>query len=385
MRRIAFLSVAVLCTTTATAQPLRTQLDSLLSTPPPDLVVDPIAAAISADTLLTLFGIELSSAPVTSGTSGFIYELNPALGVPQRAGDGFGPFFTERTLRSGEGQLSLGVVMQEASFSTLSGQSLTRGDLPVTLTRAPGDTQALSGERLRLQLSARTLTLRTLYGITDRLDVGAAVPFVQVRIDGARVSTRQGVQTFELLRDGRTSGIGDVGLTARLRVLGARASGLAVGLDTRLPTGSANDLLGTGQLAARAQAIASLERRRLALSGNLGAGAGGASPELFASTAVTVAPTGRLTLVGEVLMRRLARLHPVAPVYAPHSTAPALESMRWVADTSSAVSLGYAVVGAKWNVSGPLLVGAHVLVRFTDAGLRARMTPTVTIDYDFTP
>ena len=369
------------------AQPLRDQVSTLLTSPPEPAIgqtTDPLAAGVSSDTLLRLFGVELSSAPVTSGTSGFVYELNPVLGVPQRASDGFGPFFTERTLRSGHGQFSLGVVMQGADYTTLGGQDLRRGDFPVTSARAPGSSTPVSVERLRLQVSTQTVTVRALYGVTDRLDVGAAIPYVQVRVEGTRLSTQNGVPVFELQRQGRASGIGDGSVTARLRVLGERATGLALGMDVRLPTGSAANLLGTGRLGARMQVIGSAERGRFGASGNAGVGVGGASDEVFANAALTVAATPRLTLVGEVLTRRLGDLHPVAQTYAPHSTLP-LESMRWTADESTGVALGYAVVGAKWNVTGPFLVSANLLMRLTEAGLRARFTPTLAIDYDFAP
>jgi len=41
------------------------------------------------------------------------------------------------------------------------------------------------------------------------------------------------------------------------------------------------------------------------------------------------------------------------------------------------------VTGAKWNVASTWLVNANVLIRVTDAGLRVRVTPAISIDYSF--
>ena len=39
--------------------------------------------------------------------------------------------------------------------------------------------------------------------------------------------------------------------------------------------------------------------------------------------------------------------------------------------------------GAKWNVARSWLVNTSLLIRVTDPGLRARLTPAVSIDYSF--
>ena len=39
--------------------------------------------------------------------------------------------------------------------------------------------------------------------------------------------------------------------------------------------------------------------------------------------------------------------------------------------------------GARWNVAGPWLLSANVLINVAGDGLRARLTPGVSLDYHF--
>src|SRR5688500_14603590 len=81
-------------------QPLTGRLTTLLTAQVPSstFVPDVPAAEATLDTVARLFSIELTSLPVASSSGGFVYRLNPSLGVVERATDGFGPFFTERAL-----------------------------------------------------------------------------------------------------------------------------------------------------------------------------------------------------------------------------------------------------------------------------------------------
>ncbi len=43
----------------------------------------------------------------------------------------------------------------------------------------------------------------------------------------------------------------------------------------------------------------------------------------------------------------------------------------------------FLVTGAKWNLVHSWPVNANLLIRLTDAGLRARVTPAISLDYAF--
>jgi hypothetical protein len=98
--------------------------------------------------------------------------------------------------------------------------------------------------------------------------------------------------------------------------------------------------------------------------------------------ATTFAASSRVTVVGEMIGRRLFELSYVQDVYQPHPLMPGVETMRWLtADRGFTTTL--VATGAKWNVGGSWLLNTNLLIRVTDGGLRARVTPAVSLDYDF--
>src|SRR5262249_26314375 len=116
---------------------------------------------------------------------------------------------------------------------------------------------------LTLKTTTNTVAAFANYGLTDRWDVGIAVPFVRVSVDAqvrARVvpldtSNNPTVHAFDqnnpnapliVNRSGRASGLGDVVLRTKYQFLRREGGGLAAALDLRTPTGDKNELLGAG-------------------------------------------------------------------------------------------------------------------------------------------
>jgi hypothetical protein len=388
MPRVFSLSVLCLTLTTARAadaQSLVSQLGGLLTeqrATVPTFVPDLDAAVATATTVAGLFSVELSNLPLASSSGGFVYRLNPSLGLVERASDGFGPFFTERLLRNSRGQTSIGFSLQGAAFTSLQGADLTTGTFPTNAARLTGATQAFSVDTLNLELDGRSFTGFLSYGVTDRLAVGAAVPLVHVRFSGDRVRTVNGVSTLMSSRSGSATGLGDASVQGRYTVSGEALRGFSVGGDLRFPTGREEDLLGAGETALRMLGIGSWEEGQLALHANAGVGVGGVSREIFWSTATTFAATPRITVVGEVMGRRLSELSLVQDVYEPHPLIAGVETMRWLPNDPGIHTM-FVVTGAKWNLASSWLLNTNLLIRVTDAGLRARVTPAISLDYAF--
>jgi len=360
-------------------------LSSLLlaqDTPYPIAEKDIAAATATRDTLGQLLLVELSTLPTTTSSAGFVYRFNSSLGTFERASTQFGPFFAERALRAGRNQASLGLAYRYADFTSLQGASLTDGNFPANASRTAGSTVPYQVDELAVRLHTKTVTAYGSYGITDRLDVGATVPIVSLNFIGTRVSQTQGQSSLQSSVFSNASGLGDVALTARYALALEGSKGFAVGTDLRLPTGDSANLLGAGSTAARFLAIGSFEGSHAATHVNLGYTVGGASRELTYEAALTVAADARLTLVGELLGRRIADLHTLDPVYAPHVTVPGIETMRWLPEGDS-VRQALLVTGVKWNVGRSYMLNANLLFRLTDAGLTARVVPSVTLDYTF--
>ncbi len=369
--------------TTARAQSIGAGLSALLTeqTPPPaGFVRDRAAAEATFGTVAGLFGVELTSMPVASSSGGFVYRFSPTLGTMERATDSFGPFFTERAMRNGEGLASVGVTYQFASFESLQGADLTSGTFPTNAARFANQLQPFSVDTLALKLHVKTVTTFVSYGVNDRLDIGGVVPITHLSFSGSRMNTFQGVASLQSAQSGSASGFGDITMNARYRLTGATGSGVAVGTDLRLPTGREQDLLGAGKTAWRFLGIGSWERGRIAADTNGGFGLGGISREQFWAGALTFAASPKLSLVGELMGRRLTGLNRLSDVYQPHPVIAGVETMRWL-PTEGGVHTAYLVTGGKFNIQGSWLLNASVLTRLTDTGLRARFTPSIAIDY----
>jgi hypothetical protein len=366
------------------AQSLSSQLSTLLTQQQPTsiLVPDVPAADATRDTVSRLFSIELSNLPVASSSGGFVYRLNPSLGVVERASEGFGPFFTERVLRNGRGQASIGLSYQFANFSTLQGADLDAGTFPTNAARTTGSSVPFSVDTLSLKLDSQTTTVFASYGVSDRLAIGGSVPFVTVHFSGTRLRNEDGRSTLQSSQSGTATGVGDIAVNARYLLMGTGLKGVAVGSDLRLPTGRREDLLGSGRTSARFIGIGSFEEGHLSVNANAGYAVGGASREVSWRMASTFAASSRVTVVGEVLGQKLSELSYVQDVYQPHPLMPGVETMRWLTAQRGIVTT-LLVAGAKWNVARSWLLNTNMLIRVTDSGLRARVTPAISLDYDF--
>jgi hypothetical protein len=370
--------------TPSSAQSLLQELSTLLveqRTSGP-YVPDVAAAEATRDTVGGVFAVELGSLPLASSSGGFVYRLRRDLGVFERASDAFGPFFTERTLRNGNDQMTFGISFQSATFGALQGGDLRDGTFPTNAARVTGAFDPFSVDTLRLEFETRVAAPYVSYGITDRLAAGVTVPIVWVSFDGIRLRSLDGDLSLQSIQSGSANGLGDIVLNSRYLLAGTGERGLTVGGDLRLPTGRQEDLLGTGEAAAKMIAAGSWEESRLGFHVNGSMTFGGVSREVGWSTATTFALDPRLTVVGEVMGRYLSNLSRLSDVYQPHPVLAGIETMRWLPTERGLQSLSM-LAGAKWNVARSWLLNTSMLIRLTDAGLRPRLTPSLSFEYAF--
>jgi hypothetical protein len=151
-----------------------------------------------------------------------------------------------------------------------------------------------------------------------------------------------------------------------------------------LPTGDEQNLLGTGEASIKPRVIASLERDRVAVHGDVGYSIGGLSDELVYGGAVTVLGTSRLTLVGEIAGRRLSSAGRLTETTGPHPSLAGVDTIR-LTSVDRATERVAGVIGFKWNIAATLLFSANVVKPFTSAGLNARWISTFALDYSFEP
>jgi hypothetical protein len=347
-----------------------------------DFVKDREAAAATRDTISRFLQVELSALPIGSSTGGFIYRLNPALGTMERVSDSFGPFFLERAATSGRGQTSIGFTYRHSRFDALDGRELRDGTLVTTANRLANEADPFDVERLTLEMDASTYTLFGSFGITDRLDVGAAIPIVDLRLSGQRLNYYRGAVFQQATGSAYVTGLADVAVRAKYNIAQSQTAGLAAHADLRLPTGDQEQLLGSGRATIHLAAISSFEQGRIGAHLRAGFSKGGASDDVEFGAAVVVSAATRFNLVGEVFGRRLSALARVTDSVAPHPVTPNVATTRLL-PISTGTTTALALAGFKWNLTHTWLLNANVLFPLTSTGLTGRPTPSIAIDYTF--
>lgn len=348
-----------------------------------DFDKDREAAEATRSTLTRALLTSMATVPLGTSSGGFTYRLNPALGTVERASETFGPFYVERALTSGAGQANFGFTFQYASYRSLDGHDLKDGQFVTIANQFRDETAPFDVETLALDVTTRTATFYGNVGLTDRVDVGVAVPVVQLDIRGTRNNTYRGQTLLQARARAETLGLADIAVRSKVRVFGDGPGGIAAGVEVRLPTGREEDLLGSGEAALRLQGLASAESGPTSVHVNLTFGAGGLGREVSYGGAVAVAATRQLTLVGEVLARHIDGMQRIAEVIAPHPRISGVNTLRLIPSGDDETS-AFAVAGFKWNVGGTWLVHGNVLFPITESGLTARITPAIALDYSFT-
>jgi len=377
--------LALLAPRVADAQQSISEVLSFLVTnrsiPTDDFVRDEQAAIATRDTISKLLVLELATLPSSSG-GGFTYRLDPALGTVIRASDSFGPLFTERSLLSGQGRASFGMSFSSVIFDNIDGRNLRDGTLVSTASVFRDETTPFDIETVSLRIRTDTVTLNGTVGITDRFDLSGGIPFIRLNLEGERVDTYRGRELLQASGSASTAGLGDVVLRARYNVYRSGASGMAIGGEVRLPTGNEEDLLGAGSASFTPRFIGSYEQDRVGIHGEIGYTFRGVSEALTYAGAVTAVAAPRLTLVGELLGRRLNAVGRLVETTLPHPRLAGVDTVRLTSSDETADRL-LVVGGFKWNIASTWLLTANILRPLTDVGLNASWVPSVTFDYWF--
>ena len=352
------------------------------SVPTGDFQKDRAAAEATRDTIARALQVNLATSPIATSSSGFVYRLDSELGTVSRVSDSFGTFFVERAMTSGGGRASFGASGSTAAYDNLDGFNLRDGTLVTTANRFADEPLPFDTEALTLRIRTNTLTFFGAYGVTDRLEISGAVPLVQMKIDGSRVNVYRGQSFVQASGTASASGIADIAVRTKYRLVATRTGGVAASAEVRLPTGDEQLLLGAGSAALRLMGIASAETGAVGAHANVSIVRGGVSNEIAGSGAISIAATPTVTVAGELLFRRLSEVRQIVAVFADHPTSTGVTTERLGSGPSTAI-LSSAVTGVKWNVGGTFVLTAEVLWRLGKSGLTAPFTPTISFDYLF--
>lgn len=347
-----------------------------------DFERDQAAAEAAREAITRALLVNLTSVPLASSSSGFQYRLNPMLGTMERTTQSFGSFFVERALTAGEGQASLGVSMFTTGFDRLGDLQLRDGSLVTVANQFRDEASPFDTEALTLRIRSSTMTVFGNVGVTDRFDLGAALPLIHLSLEGERLNVYRGDPFLQASGEASATGVGDAAFRAKYTLARSETGAFAAAAELRLPTGDEANLLGAGTAAYRFLGIGSLEEGRLTVHGNGGVVFGGISNELNFAGAASFAVRPRVTISGEVLVRRVNELHDLELVSAPHATVSGADTSRLL-QSETAATIARVVAGLKWNVNGRLVLGGHLDFPLVRHGLTAPVTPTFAIEYAF--
>ena len=347
------------------------------------------------EVIADLVGLEISTAPLGSSAGGFTFTFDAVTRTFSRAAPSFGPSFSERAITAGEGRASFGINFIRATYDSLEGRNLGDGSMHTVSLRDASGNDLYAGQAF-LAITSESVVFFTNVALNNRFDVGLAVPYVRLRVDGRHVMDLEQVSG-----QGEAAGIGDIALRSKLRLIEQDGGGVALGLDLRLPTGDKEALLGAGVTRALVSGI---------WSGTIGPFAPHASGgfeywsdpfvirDPLAGTNVSAgrhgvvyeaglewAPSNRVTLNGEVLgrwIRNGARLEYV-PLDVRQPNPFNIRSAVVAAAAPAGLQRTSLAAGIKWNAFGSALLTASVLMPIRDAGLVDRFTPVFGIDWGF--
>ena len=276
-------------------------------------------------------------------------------------------------------------------------------DFELSSTYASGDVYR-STSSLDVQLD-RTIVSAT-YGLHNKVDVAAIVPFGSARVSGFASS----YQVFEGRADesrtdgsGSSFGLGDILLRTKVALIASDNFDAAAAVDIRLPTGDPDMLLGTGFTQARVMFIGGTTLGSANPHINVGYTFGGdgmvfgadnrwegssGDPELinrqpseeFNYTAgVDIAATPRITIAGDIIGRVVKNSAGLEFF----DSGPDGDRVIRLEIIPGAVHKLLGAVGAKVSVGGAWLLTGTVLFPLNDNGIKPSVTPVIGFERAF--
>jgi pimeloyl-ACP methyl ester carboxylesterase len=362
----------------------------------------------------------LNTFPIGSSSGGFVFEGDPSVGDFRPASRSYGPSFAERALTAGRGTFSFGLNFQTANFSKFDGKNLDDGSIKFYLRHIdtpgsnPGPTPDpfFEGDLIETSVSMDVETSTTAllfnYGLTDRWDVGAAVPIQHVSVNASvlarvdRAATGSipihvfpGSNANESLNSssGSATGIGDLVLRTKYRMWKIEGGGLAAGVDLRVPTGKEEDLLGLGTTQAKFTLIGSKETSNgIAPHFNLSYTYSGEGnlPEVEIAKELGYivgieGAAGRVSFAADLIGRTLfdaGRFEDTTRTFPLFGGGSFQRTEFGRIDGNLTQLIGAA--GVKVLVANRFLVTGNVLFSLNDAGLTDRFVPVIGIEYALT-
>ena len=357
--------------------------------------------------------------PFSAASSGTTFRFEG--GVPVATSTSPGPIFAERAQTLGRGRVLVGASYNTFHYRTLRGVDLD--NIELVFTHANVDTPACDSTigadcapmgvpvlendimpfTLSLDLDVRVASFVVTYGLSDRLDVGVAVPIVSTSLRGSSEAhiipfggptaahffagtTTSPVLDASRTVEGSASGLGDVALRVKLNLQHGDRASLAVLADGRFPTGSEDDLLGAGQFSGRAVGILSARFGLFAPHANLGylyRAGGDRNDAVIATVGFDHMLAPSVTLAMDVVSQLQVGDNKFLLPESIRFDQPFQRTVRTSSIPNSRDDLVNASIGFKFVTRGAPIVVVNSLWPLNRGGLRSNVVWTTGLEYNF--
>ncbi|MGH1362480.1 MAG: hypothetical protein ACRBF0_02925 [Calditrichia bacterium] len=251
-------------------------------------VANNASSAATINSFSNFITANISSFPLSSTTAGVTFDFSE--GVPKKTTTSLGPLFTERAQTIGRNRINMGFNFSYFNLAKVRGVSTE--DIRFSFTHQDVNNSGILGDVpaevdnidlfMNLDVNATILAFLMTYGVTNRLDVGVAVPYVSVQmksdpraemisITGAIAGQNGTLNPLhhwgsaslpELTLnptpiDDDATGIGDVAFRAKYNFVRDAAMDFSGLVEYRLASGDEENFLGVGDPSVKVQLIGS--------------------------------------------------------------------------------------------------------------------------------
>jgi len=349
----------------------------------------------------------LGNLPFTAASSGITFSFVD--GAPVATSVSPGPIFAERSQTLGRGRLVAGLNVNGVSMDNLRGVPLS--DLTFRFAHVNVGQPALGDPAFErdiievstdIKLSLLVTSVFASYGLLSNVDVGVLVPIVRASIDGSSdaqivTSLAQTPHLFDQATpstqatassSGSAIGVGDVAIRAKINVRQTQSWGAALIADVRLPTGDADNFLGSGNTSVRALAVISASAGKFAPHANVGFAfrtGDNQNKSILATVGFDQLLSSKVSLAAELITdlevgeSRLTLPEPV--IFTAPDPTPVTLSLSDIPDRKD--NLVDASFGFKFSLTSDFRAISNVLVPLSEGGIRPKFLWTVGLERTF--
>jgi hypothetical protein len=351
-------------------------------------------------------GQSVANLPFTAATSGVTFSFEG--GAPVATSISPGPIFAERAQTLGRGRLLVAATLNGISFDNVRGVPLD--NLAFSFAHQNVGDAALGNPTFEndvievvtdLSLSLLVASFVASYGVTDRLDIGVALPLVRASMSGSSNATvdqftdpsphafgtnADPTPVASSSVDGSATGPGDIAVRVKVTAFQGANNGVAIVGDARFPTGDEEDFLGSGATIVRVLGVVSGSYGSFTPHVNAGylhTSAGDQNNRLLGTIGFDHLLSPSVTIAGELIgsfETADSRLQLPAPVV---FTAPAPRTLELTSIPDRKDNFLDASFGVKYSAGNDFRLLANVVFPLAEAGVRPTALWTVGLERTF--